>query len=114
MQQSPNPVVYPAGKSHMPGMPTINEMVGVGAGVAIEVGVGVRSTTTRGVAAGSTLLSVRCGCAWVYRPPFEPRGLLPLAPTGRLVVYPAGKTQVLNPPRLVALHSWEYPQAGKV
>ena len=98
----------------MPGMPTINEMVGVGAGVAIEVGVGVRSTTTRGVAAGSTLLSVRCGCAWVYRPPFEPRGLLPLAPTGRLVVYPAGKTQVLNPPRLVAFHSWEYPQAGKV
>ena len=47
--QSPNPVVSPAGKSHMPGMPTINEAVGVAIGVGIEVGVGVRSTTTRGV-----------------------------------------------------------------
>ena len=38
--RSSNPVVFPAGKSHMPGMPTINEVVGVGVGGAVGVAIG--------------------------------------------------------------------------
>ena len=55
--QPSNPVLFPARKSHMPGMPTINKIVGVGVGVAIEVGVGVRSTTTRFYHSSTTLSS---------------------------------------------------------
>ena len=35
-------------------------------------------------------------CLWFYSPLYEPPMLPPLAPTGRLVIYPAGKTHKLG------------------